>query len=86
MQAPRRISSSVPINQMVRLLTQGLADYMFVDGEEVDKLRVAGTHVVKFSDLHSGEARYLYCSFAVSEQTMATINRALEETVPAARQ
>lgn len=85
-QNPRRISSSAPIDQLVRLLTQGLADYMFIDAEEADSLRVAGTRVVKFADLHNGEARYLYCSFAVSEQTMAAINRALEETLPAARQ
>lgn len=84
--APRRVSSSQPIAEMMRLLQRGLADYLFASGEEADKLLVPGTRVVTFSDLRAGEARYLYCSFAVSEQTMAAINRALEETVPVARE
>lgn len=73
---PHRIASTEPLPQLARMVSAGLADYMFVDKEEAGGLVRPGVRVLSFSNLE-GEQHHLFCSLAVSKQRMDEINRAM---------
>lgn len=84
----RVTAATVEQPQLVRMVAAGRADMMFAPREEADFLVTAhesgqeSLHVLNFSDVTSGDVRYLYCSKLVDAASMAKLNAAIDQVVP----
>ncbi len=77
---------------MAKMIQRKRADYMFIDEEDYRYLReqnqvdATDGKPMRFADMPSGLQRYIMCSKRVSPDTMARLNEAIRQVVPAQRQ
>ncbi len=72
---------------LARMVAAGRADFMFSPEEEAHALLANGQKsgqllkILNFADVSHGYARHIWCSQAVSDDTIARLNRAIAQTV-----
>lgn len=82
--APHRTDTTLENSDMLRLISQGAADYMFIAPEEAEMLianaeRPGDFMMIRLTDAPSGNRRYLLFSKNVDDAVIERINRAIRE-------
>ena len=77
---------------MAKMIKRKRADYMLIDEEdyrflsEQKDVDAENGKPMRFPDMPPGLQRYIMCSKRVSPETMARLNQAIEQVIPAQRQ
>ena len=81
---PVRTITTIENSGMLRMIAAGHADYFFIAPEEVDGLLASSEFdghdfkAVHFTDIVSGEERYILCSRQVDPAIIERLNRSIE--------
>jgi ABC-type amino acid transport substrate-binding protein len=84
---PNRLVTTNENNGMLKMIHAGHADYMFIAPEEADGLIKASEFYARdfkkihFTDILSGENRYILCSMQVDDSIIEQLNAAIRQYV-----
>ena len=86
---PNYITTTVGLVDMLRMVVAGRADYFFIAPEEAQGLFELGPFssedfkLVNFTDMPSGEKRYIWCSFSVEDSILDRLDNAIRQELAA---
>jgi len=84
---PVRIETTVENSGMLKMIYANHADYFFIAPEEAEGLIKASEYdvqdfkTINFTDIVSGEKRYILCNFQIEDSTIERLNAAIRQYV-----